>query len=174
MKTNFGYYADLAHWVQKEIERALLYLVRDRYDRSPSRNLAYAGGVALNAVANSRIMRETGFERLFIQPAAGDNGLAIGCAYYGWLHVLEREHVRSSGSTYLGATYPASRIRRTIAEAGDKVSVDENTNPVARVAQMLADGKVVAWYQGGAEFGPRALGHRSILAHPGRKYSEVG
>jgi carbamoyltransferase len=167
LKANFEYYADIAYWVQKEVERALLYVVRDRLERWPSRNLAYAGGVALNAVANSRILRETGIERMFIQPAAGDNGLAIGCAYYGWLRVLERDQVRSSGSTYLGAPYQADQIKRAIATAGDKVKVDDGPDAVARAAQLLADGKVVAWYQGGAEFGPRALGHRSVLAHPG-------
>lgn len=167
LKSNFQYYADVAFYVQREIERALLYLVRDRFERCPSRNLAYAGGVALNAVANSRILRETGFERIFIQPAAGDNGLAIGCAYYGWLHVLEREQVRGNGTTYLGASYPADRIRRAVAESGDEISVEQCGDVAARTAELLAAGKVVAWYRGGAEFGPRALGHRSILAHPG-------
>lgn len=167
LKSNFQYYADVARYVQHEIEEALLYLVRDRYERCPSRNLAYAGGVALNAVANSRILRETGFERIFIQPAAGDNGLSIGCAYYGWLQVLERERVRPNGTTYLGASYPSDRVRRAIAEARDEISVEQCPDVAARTAEMLAAGKVVAWYRGGAEFGPRALGHRSILAHPG-------
>lgn len=167
LKSNFQYYADVARYVQHEIEEALLYLVRDRYERCPSRNLAYAGGVALNAVANSRILRETGFERIFIQPAAGDNGLSIGCAYYGWLQVLEREQVRPNGTTYLGASYPSGRVRRAIAEAGDEISVERCPDVAARTAELLAAGKVVAWYRGGAEFGPRALGHRSILAHPG-------
>jgi carbamoyltransferase len=167
LKSDFQYYADVALYVQREIEQALLYLVRDRFERCPSRNLAYAGGVALNAVANSRILRETGFERIFIQPAAGDNGLAIGCAYYGWLQVLEREQVPPSGTTYLGASYPTDRVRRAIAEAGDEISVEHCPDVAARTAELLAAGKVVAWYRGGAEFGPRALGHRSILAHPG-------
>ena len=167
LKSNFQYYADVALYVQREIEQALLYLVRDRFERCPSPNLAYAGGVALNAVANSRILRESGFERIFIQPAAGDNGLAIGCAYYGWLRVLEREPVRANGTTYLGASYPADRVRRAIAETGDEISVEECPDVAARTAGLLAAGKVVAWYRGGAEFGPRALGHRSILAHPG-------
>ena len=165
--SNFGYYADVAYHVQREVERALLYILRDRFNRCPSRNLAYAGGVALNAVANSRLLHEAGFERIFIQPAAGDNGLAIGCAYYGWLHVLGRNRVRSSGTTYLGASYPADRIRRAIAKFDDRVNVEQSTDVAAQTARMLADGKVVAWYRGGAEFGPRALGHRSILANPG-------
>lgn len=167
LKSDFQYYADVAYYVQREIEQALLYLVRDRYERSPSRNLAYAGGVALNAVANSRILQETEFERIFIQPAAGDNGLAVGCAYYGWLQVLGREPVRGSGTIYLGAPYPADRVRRAVANVGDEVSVERCPDVVARTAELLAAGKVVAWYRGGAEFGPRALGHRSILAHPG-------
>jgi carbamoyltransferase len=166
-KSNFLYYADVAYHVQREIERALLYILRDRFNRCPSRNLAYAGGVALNAVANSRLLHEAGFERIFIQPAAADNGLAIGCAYYGWLQVLGRSRVPSNGTTYLGASYPADRIRRAIAKFDGRVNVEQSTDVAAQTAQMLADGKVVAWYRGGAEFGPRALGHRSILAHPG-------
>jgi carbamoyltransferase len=167
LKSNFQYYADVALYVQREIEQALLYLVRDRFERCPSRNLAYAGGVALNAVANSRILRETGFERIFIQPAAGDNGLAIGCAYYGWLRVLEREQSRTNDTVYLGASYPADRVRRAIAGAGDEISVEQCSDVTARTAELLAAGKVVGWYRRGAEFGARALGHRSILAHPG-------
>ncbi len=153
--------------MQTEIERVLLDLVNDRYERSPSPNLAYAGGVALNAVANSRILRETGFERLFIQPAAGDNGLAIGCAYYGWLETLGKEAVRADGTTYFGPAYPADRVKRAVAECGDAISVEPSAELEKDVARLLADGKVVAWYRGGSEFGPRALGHRSILGHPG-------
>jgi carbamoyltransferase len=167
LKANFEYYADVAYWVQRELERALLYLVRDRLERFPSRRLAYAGGVALNAVANSRILRETGIEEIFIQPAAADNGLAIGCAYYGWLEVLKRDRVHGSRSPYLGVLYPADRVRRAIAAAGDKVEVHETADVVSETARLLADGKVVGWYRGGGEFGPRALGHRSVLAHPG-------
>ena len=167
LKANFEYYADVAYHVQREVEHALLYVLRDRFRRCPSRNLAYGGGVALNAVANTRLLREAGFEHIFIQPAAGDNGLAIGCAYYGWLQVLGRDRVRSSGSTYLGASYPADRVRRAIAKLADRVSVEQSADVTAQTARLLADGKVVAWYRGGAEFGPRALGHRSILAHPG-------
>jgi carbamoyltransferase len=167
LKANFPYYADLAYWVQREIERALLYLVNDRLERWPSRKLAYAGGVALNAVANSRILRETGIEQIYIQPAAGDNGLAIGCAYYGWLEVLKRRQVHGGGCVYLGAPYSAERVRDAVAAAGDKVKVGEGADAVSQTARLLADSKVVGWYRGGAEFGPRALGHRSVLAHPG-------
>ncbi|HET9899207.1 MAG TPA: carbamoyltransferase C-terminal domain-containing protein [Streptosporangiaceae bacterium] len=167
LKADFQYYANVAKYVQSEIERALLYVVNDRFERSPAPNLAYAGGVALNAVANTRILRESGFERLYIQPAAGDNGLAIGCAYYGWLEVLGREIARGDGTTYYGPVYPADRVKRAVAECGDRVTVEPSPELEKDVARLLADGKVVAWYRGGSEFGPRALGHRSILAHPG-------
>jgi carbamoyltransferase len=152
LKDKFQYYADVARWVQHEVERALLHLVQDRYERHPSANLAYAGGVALNAVANRLILRDSKFDRMYIQPAAGDNGLALGCAYYGWMRVLGREKTPHDGTPYLGAAYPSKAKTEDVVE---------------RAADLLAEGKVVGWFRGGAEFGPRALGHRSILAHPG-------
>ena len=79
-KENFQEYADLAYWVQREVERSILYVVNARHELAPSENLAYAGGVALNAVANRRILKESPFKKLYIQPAAGDNGIAVGCA----------------------------------------------------------------------------------------------
>ena len=84
-KANFQYYADIAYWVQREVERAILYVIEHRYRLAPHKNLCYSGGVALNAVANRRILTEGPFENVYIQPAAADNGLAVGCAYYGWL-----------------------------------------------------------------------------------------
>ena len=112
-KRDFQYYADIAYWMQREVERAVLYVARHRHTLAPSRNLAYAGGVALNAVANRRLLTETSFENVYIQPAAGDNGLAVGCAYYGWMEVLGRERVRHTGTMSLGRSYrrPADRRR---------------------------------------------------------------
>ncbi len=298
-KQRFQYFADIAHWVQREVERALLYLVESRYEMGPGDCLAYAGGVALNAVANALILKKSRFKQLYMVPAAGDNGISVGCAYYGWLEVLRRELVRHSGSPFLGYRYPEKMVRDSLESArsaslatstqtvrggiellfhlihdcldrqrlggwegtltwkveglGDFVSaVDgsscrllqgqtlnggaviagdqqamagllygslhpaqalegrliECTNPdvlltfynsvdwsrvrqeiqkglttagltnertlvfeqdenvVETTAQLLADGKIVAWFQGGAELGPRALGHRSILADP--------
>jgi carbamoyltransferase len=166
MRNRFDYFADVARWVQDEIERALLYLIRDRLARVPSGNLAYAGGVALNAVANSRVLRECGLQRLFVQPAAGDNGLALGCAYYGWLQVLGRDRVRPTGSTSFGRSYPLPTARDRTPTDPTRVLASGPAEVIQRAAELLADGKVVGWYEGGAEFGPRALGHRSILAHP--------
>lgn len=295
-KRDFQYYADIAFWVQREVERALLYLVQARYEMCPASDLAYAGGVALNAVANARILQQSKFRRIYMVPAAGDNGIALGCAFYGWLEVLGRERVLHSGSTCFGRGYgsrgvaaalrsadetaapppesgtadPAEQIEgllrslqkglepgaasawstklrwevagvatfatevrdgrlrvwrdgsgpATAVIRGDaatltrlfrgrlhparavehgrlqctnldallhfhngidwKAVVPEkaaplplgdfcwrlDSDPAGSAAQLLAEGKVIAWFQGGSEFGPRALGRRSILADP--------
>jgi carbamoyltransferase len=165
-KRHFQHYADMAHWIQREVERALLYVVNHRYELAPCENLAYAGGVALNAVANRRILREAKFRNVHIVPAAGDNGLALGCAYYGWLEVLGRERVKHSGSTCLGASYSASRQKEALDAHAEALHVEESEDVAVTTAELLASGKTVGWFQGGSEFGPRALGRRSILADP--------
>jgi len=167
IKKHFQHYADLAYWIQRQVEDAVLYIVRSRYDLYPSRNLCYAGGVALNAVANARILKESPFENVYFQPAAGDNGLAIGCAYYGWLAVLQRERIIHDGSTCFGRTYESSEVEEALTkQAGGAVRVAQPADYVAQTVTQLMDGKVVGWFQGGSEFGPRALGNRSILADP--------
>jgi len=165
-KGGFQYYADIAYWVQREVERALLYLVNHRYELAPSDHLAYAGGVALNAVANRRILRETKYKKVHIVPSAGDNGLALGCAYYGWREVLGRDRVRHSGSTSFGAAYSDARRREAVALREASLDVTEREDAAVATAELLAGGKTVGWFQGGSEFGPRALGRRSILADP--------
>lgn len=165
----FQEYADLAWWIQKETERAVLYVLNDRYERHPSGSLAYAGGVALNAVLNSRIAAETGFRRLYVQPAAQDNGLAIGCAYYGWMKILGRERPIHDGRMWFGRTYQTDEIAQTLARYDAQIEFTRDTQFVNSAAKTLADGGIVAWFQSNSEFGPRALGHRSILAHPGKK-----
>jgi carbamoyltransferase len=167
-KRNFQYYADLAYRVQKELERAILYVINARYEMAPSKRLAYAGGVALNAVANRRILKETKFEEIYIQPAAGDNGLAVGCAYYGWMEVLKRERVRHGGSMALGRQYRNGGVSKALDAHKESVSFNAPADYVRQTAALLAEGKTVGWFQDGAEFGPRALGHRSILADPRR------
>ena len=169
-KARFQYFADIARMVQSEVERALVEVVRARHARHPSRNLCFAGGVALNAVANTRILRETPFEHLFVPPAADDSGLAIGCAYYGWHSVLGRGHVRHGGTPFLGRSHDedAGQIERALGLLGEGVTITRPPDLVDAMAHALADGKTLAWCRGGAEFGPRALGHRSILADPRR------
>jgi carbamoyltransferase len=127
-----------------------------------------AGGVALNCVANGRIVREAGFDNVWIQPAAGDDGVAIGCAYYGHLAIQNRPRSFVMNHAYLGIDYDDEDIR----DATDRWLVRTETinthseNIVRDTAKVLAEGAVVGWFQGRSEFGPRALGNRSILADP--------
>jgi carbamoyltransferase len=172
-RQRFSYFADVAAWVQKEVEEAILYTVSQRQQLHPHANLCYAGGVALNAVANARILRETGVTNLYMEPAAGDNGLALGCAYYGWLQVLKQSRKIHNGTTYLGRQYTGSEILQSIElfksdHKAINVEFTTTENVCGYAARLLGEGKVVGWFQGRSEFGPRALGNRSILAD-GRK-----
>ena len=169
-KGNFQHYADVAKWVQKETERAILYVFQERLKMKEHENLAYAGGVALNAVTNARLLPETGIKNLYMQPAAGDNGLALGCAYYGWLQLLKNKKVKYTGSPFMGREYSKEEILKAIEDfelsSGRPVKYTETQDHITEMARFLKGGKVLAWFQAGAEFGPRALGHRSILADP--------
>lgn len=174
LKDHFQYFADIARWTQQELERAVLYIIQSRQSLRRSANLAYAGGVALNAVANARIKKEMGLDGLYMEPAAGDNGLAPGCAYYGWLALMKKERVLHSGNAFFGRPYRGTEVEQAIAEfkamhPGQELSVTYPDNIYEAAATLLAAGKTIGWFQGGSEYGPRALGHRSILADPRRK-----
>lgn len=160
-KANFQYYADIARWIQDETERAVLYLFNERQKKYPHNNWCYAGGVALNAVVNQRILAETGIKNLYIQPAAGDNGIAIGCAYYGWMEVFKKERVQHNGKSSFGAIHPITNI-----VADNTITIEHRNDWIKEAARLLSEGAVIAWFYAGSEFGPRALGHRSILADP--------
>lgn len=288
---NFQYYADIAYWVQKETEEAIIYLLRNRKEMVETEYLSFTGGVALNAVANRKILENKIFENCYFTPAAGDNGLSIGCAYYGWLEILKKDRVIHKGISNFGKSYDSDHVLNDIENffignansneiywnlfinnlekfvdekeisketytiqiefvgigfysivfkeekvqvlkspsinsdcsivttldifisgltdksvfinsvnekksqlTGDvnyflrsikikslndfiqtqirnevtfpKVKYSKETDVFKRTAELLSEGKVIAWFQGGSEFGPRALGHRSILADP--------
>ena len=167
---DFQYYADVARWAQDGVERAVLYTVERRLERHPHSRLCYAGGVALNAVANGRILRECGVEALHMEPAAGDNGLALGCAFYGWTELLGRPWVPHDGSSCFGRPYSRDEIEQALERYRDRGFAIEHLADEAalteRTARLLVAGRVMGWFQGGSEFGPRALGRRSILAGP--------
>jgi len=170
-KENFEYYADVAFWAQKQVEKAVRWCFEDRLKRFPHPNVCYSGGVALNAVANAYLLDEEILENFYIEPAAGDNGLALGCAYYGWLEVLKKQKVKHTENTCFGKSYLPKEIKGSLEDCPESWKIEE-LDPeelVGRVARFLAAGKTVGWFQDHAEFGPRALGHRSILAHPGIK-----
>jgi carbamoyltransferase len=172
LKAHFQYYADIARWVQDELETAVLYIIKERLKVNYHENLCYTGGVALNAVANKRIATESGIKNLYITPAAGDNGLGPGCAFYGWMEVLKKQKQLQSKTVFLGKQYTTENIQKSIQRFAEnpggsfsykEYSADEC---VKQTAALLANEKVIGWYQAGAELGPRALGHRSILADP--------
>ncbi|WP_145561076.1 carbamoyltransferase [Yersinia bercovieri] len=165
-KDNFQYYSDLAYWAQSKLEEALFYLFDYYYHLHPMKHFAYAGGVALNATANEKLINGCDFEDLYIQPAAGDNGLSIGCCYYGWLEVLKKERVRHSGSTYFGKVYGDIIVAQELEKHAESIEYHYYDDIETIAAKSIAAGDVIAWFQGASEFGPRALGNRSILADP--------
>ena len=166
----------LAHWqgvaacVQRDTEAAVLQRVRDLHARTGATNLTLAGGVHLNCVSNGRVVREGPFEHVWIQPAAGDSGIALGAALYGWCEVLGQARRWTMRHAFLGMPYPAASFARALDARRLQVAAQHRraTDVHRETAELLAEGAVVGWFQGGAELGPRALGHRSILADPRR------
>jgi carbamoyltransferase len=156
-------HANLAATVQLRLEEVLLSLTSWLHQRTSERVLTMAGGVALNCVANSRILREGPFSHVWVQPAAGDAGTALGGALYV-AHALGDRCVPMP-SAALGRGWTDEELAAWLAGAG--VTYERPADIAAAVAEALASDQVVAWFQGRSEYGPRALGHRSLLAHPG-------
>ncbi|QRP49721.1 carbamoyltransferase C-terminal domain-containing protein [Amycolatopsis sp. FDAARGOS 1241] len=157
-------HADLAASVQTVLEEVLLDLVRWLHERTGHRDLALAGGIALNCVANTRLHAEGPFERIWVQPAAGDAGTALGAALQ--LAADAGERGAPMGDAGLGRGWRDDELEDVLRRA--KLPYERPADLAGTVAEALANDEVVAWFQGRAEFGPRALGHRSLLAHPGR------
>jgi carbamoyltransferase len=165
------HYMDMAASVQAVIEEALLRIGSYVHQRTGQKNLVMAGGVALNCVANGKLLREGPFEDIWIQPAAGDAGGALGAAFFVWHQLLDEPRStarpdRQAGSL-LGPEYGAIEIQECLDKAGARYKRFADVSALQeRVADLLAKEKIVGWFQGRAEFGPRALGSRSILADP--------
>jgi carbamoyltransferase len=168
--------ADLAWAAQDLLETAVLHATRWLHQETGLSRLCLAGGVVLNSVANGKILRNTPFTDVYAQPAAGDNGCAVGCAYYGY-HVLgERPRPRGPKApksaprpqthTYLGRSYSTEEIQAALDASG--LPYRRVARPARLAAELLPQGALIGWVTGGSEFGPRALGHRSILADPRR------
>jgi len=160
---------DLARSVQQVCEEVVLRMARHAHQRTGLDRLCMAGGVALNAVANGRVAREGPFAEVWVQPAAGDAGGALGAAYvaahkYFGCSRGPKGGTDSMRAALLGPEFAADDIRRTLEGASANYQEVTNSTPEERAAEMIADGKVVGWFQGRMEFGPRALGARSILA----------
>ncbi|HEX8966296.1 MAG TPA: carbamoyltransferase, partial [Chloroflexota bacterium] len=159
-------YADIAASIQLVTEEAMLGLARRARELSGSDNLCLAGGVALNVLANARILRDSGFRRVWVQPAAGDAGGCLGAATYLHHAVLRNPRRFRMEHAYLGPAYSNEAIRAFLEREGIAFSRLDEGAIAPTVARLLADDDVVGWFQGRMEFGPRALGARSILANP--------
>jgi carbamoyltransferase len=162
---------DLAASIQVVTEEVMLRLARSVAQETGQKNLCLAGGVALNCVANGKILRERSFERMWLQPAAGDAGGAVGAALAAYhLHGRNERTPPTSGDAmrggYLGPEYSNSDIIERLVKAGAIFEVLDQDTMIEATARALADGKAVGWHQGRMEFGPRALGGRSILGDP--------
>jgi len=166
--SSMQHWKDMAWRVQEDTERVLLERAIWLRETTGARNLCMAGGVALNCVANGRIAREAGFENIWIQPAAGDDGIAIGCALYGHLAVLKNKRSFVMNHAYLGVEYKDDEVQRAAGKRLARLQTvsKASTNICAEAAELLSHGHVLGWFQGRSEFGPRALGTRSIIADP--------
>src|SRR5262250_771201 len=162
------HWKDVAWRVQDDAETLLLKRAIWLRETSGAENLCMAGGVALNCVANGRIVREAGFDNVWIQPAAGDDGTAIGCAYFGHVAVQKQPRSYVMDHAFTGVTYADERLRTDMARPMVRIQATSRKSDdiSADTARLLADGNVIGWFQGRSEFGPRALGNRSILADP--------
>jgi carbamoyltransferase len=173
---------NLAARVQTELEWAMLKLVSRLHQATAATSLCLSGGVALNSVANGRIVRESDFSRFFITPAAGDSGISIGAAAYAYHRLVGRSPRWSKYDDFHGVTYSAADVAKAVDARAALLLCDSETrknsgsragiggesrsiaDSVAAAVTDLAAGAVIGWFEGGSEFGPRALGHRSILA----------
>jgi len=160
---------DLAASIQAVLEEAVLRLTRALQAETEQRNLCLAGGVALNCVANGKVLRDGRFERLWVQPAAGDAGGALGAALNAYYQFLDRPRQLTNAldemrGAYLGPAFAQAEIERRLRAVGGRFAVLAEDAVVESTARALAAGETIGWFQGGMEFGPRALGNRSIIA----------
>jgi len=160
-------YTDLAAALQEVTEDVVVKLARTLKDKTLAKNLCLSGGVALNCVANSKLLEERIFNDVFVQPAANDAGTAIGAAFYIWNQILDKPRSYVFDNASLSAEFSEEEIKEALDRNGLNYQVIDNTEK--KGAKLIADGNIVAWFQGAMEIGPRALGNRSILCDPRKK-----
>jgi carbamoyltransferase len=164
---------NLAASLQARLEEVYLGMLTKLAKQTGLKSVCLAGGCAFNCVANGKILDSTPFREVFVQPAAGDAGLAIGAAYYVWHQKLRKPRSFAMGNSYWGPEFSHDQIRKAIdtsaiAHNGFCVTESNEDELCKRAAAVIADGKILGWFQGRAEWGPRALGNRSIVADPRR------
>ena len=164
---------NLASALQARLEEIYLGMLKKFAERTRLKAVCLAGGVAFNCVANGKIFDATGFEQVYVHPAAGDGGLSVGAAYYVWHQILGKPRTFVMDHAYWGPEYTQEEIRRAVNANGlgkNGCAIEELNEGelMQRTAAIVADGKILGWFQGRAEWGPRALGNRSIVADPRR------
>jgi len=164
---------NLAASLQARLEEVYLGMLKKLAAKTGSKAVCLSGGVAFNCVANGKIFDHTSFERVYVDPAAGDAGLAVGAAFYVWHQLLRKPRAFAMDHAYWGPGYSQQEMRRaveaSVVSRGGFTSAElPDAELMRRTAEMIAGGKIVGWYQGRAEWGPRALGNRSIVADPRR------
>jgi carbamoyltransferase len=164
---------NLAASLQARLEEVYLGMLKKLAQETGLKAVCLAGGVAFNCVANGKIFDETPFEQVYVHPAAGDAGLAVGAAYYVWHQILRKPRSFVMTDAYWGPGYSRDEVRRAIdanglAQNGFSVTELPEEELMRQTAQIISEGKILGWFQGRAEWGPRALGNRSIVADPRR------
>ncbi len=162
-----AYYSAIAYTGQHVLEWVARQWGRRLRDITRAENLCVAGGVGLNIDANKKFLDDVGFKRLFVQPAASDTGIALGCALWGWHVTLRQPRFFTMRSASLGHRYSDVDIEHALRAYEGKVAVERlGSARATRIAGLVAEGNIVAWFSGGSEYGPRALGNRSIVCDP--------
>jgi carbamoyltransferase len=164
---------DLASTLQARLEEVYLGMLEKLAAKTGAKSVCLAGGVAFNCVANGKIFDATPFEKVYVHPAAGDAGLAVGAAYYIWHQILGQSRSFAMNHAYWGPDYSPEEIRAAVqasavSQGGYTIAELQEEDLLRRTAAIIADGKILGWFQGRAEWGPRALGNRSIVADPRR------
>jgi carbamoyltransferase len=165
---------DLASTLQARLEEVYLGMLNKLAARTGAKAVCLAGGVAFNCVANGKIFDATPFEQVYVHPAAGDAGLAVGAAYYIWHQILGQPRSFTMNHAYWGPGYSPEEVRaavrsNSVSQGGYTIAeLPAQEELLRRTAAIIAEGKILGWYQGRAEWGPRALGNRSIVADPRR------
>jgi carbamoyltransferase len=165
---------DLASTLQARLEEVYLGMLQKLAAKTGAKAVCLAGGVAFNCVANGKIFDATPFEKVYVHPAAGDAGLAVGAAYYIWHQILGQPRSFAMNHAYWGPGYSPQEVRAAVAassvsQGGYTIAELQEEELLPRTASIIAEGKILGWYQGRAEWGPRALGNRSIVADPRRR-----
>ena len=160
------FHKDVARSLQEVVNEVMVKLATNIVERTGLKRLCLAGGVALNCVANGHILRDSPVDEIFIQPAAGDNGGAMGAALWLWHQVLNKQRDWKLTSPYLGPEYSEQQMQQTLDQYGAVYHRMDTEALLDTTTDLLNDAKVIGWHQGRMEWGPRALGHRTIMGDP--------